>query len=139
MPAGPLTYEFNANTSVWPNATLTIDPGVIVKFGGGQGLDVAGTLDAVGTPQMPIEFTSIDDNSVGGATGTGVPAPGASSGITIDSSASIDLENASVDYGGNPNWPSISADTLDTPITLVNDQFYDTRASPCSRNRVTSL
>jgi hypothetical protein len=44
--------------SVPAGITLTIEPGVVVKFEAGVGLDVAGTLVAKGTKKAPIRFTS---------------------------------------------------------------------------------
>src|ERR1700680_4524573 len=49
-----VTGEVIVNTHV----TLAIDPGVTVKFNGGQQLMINGTLSAVGTAASPIVFTS---------------------------------------------------------------------------------
>ncbi len=52
-----------------PNGnTLTIEPGVIVKFTQNQGLNVDGTLIAQGTSASKITFTSWHDSTVGGKT-----------------------------------------------------------------------
>jgi len=46
------------NVTVLPGVTLTIEPGVEVRFGGNFSLNVEGTLIADGTEERPIIFTS---------------------------------------------------------------------------------
>jgi hypothetical protein len=55
-------------------------------------------LDAAGTEAEPITFTSINDNSIGGATGSGSPAAGDWNGISSSADGSVDVERTSVDY-----------------------------------------
>ena len=75
-------YKVTSNITVPSGATLTIEPGVTVKFAEGKSLTVnrGGTLSAIGTRALPIVFTSIKDDSNGGDTnGDGsatVPQPG---------------------------------------------------------------
>jgi hypothetical protein len=76
LPNSP--YIIDGNVSVASGVTLTIDPGVIVKFNGStRWLNVNGTLHAVGTPLNRITFTSIQDDSVGGDDGNDGPTQGA--------------------------------------------------------------
>ena len=107
--------------------TLTINPGTLVKssedgFLCGNGyaaLMVEGTLDAVGSAASPIVFTSINDDSVGGATGTGKPAAGNWTGNHTSAGGTIDLEYADVDYAS-------TAVTLNLPTELSsNDAFHN--------------
>ena len=106
--------------------TLTINPGTLVKssedgFLCGNGyaaLMVEGTLDAVGSAASPIVFTSINDDSVGGATGTGKPAAGDGYGIDTSAGGTINLEYADVDYG---NLGVLAQGT--GGATLANDNF----------------
>ena len=79
----PGTYSVNCSITVPRGVTVTIDPGVTLKMG--SGINVSGTLNAIGTSLHPITFTSINDNSVGGATGSGSPSPGDWGGITTTS------------------------------------------------------
>lgn len=75
-------YVIRASVAVYPGATLTIRPGVVVKFAPGTDLNVtAGArLVANGTAAQPIYFTSLKDDTIGGDTnGDGnasSPAPG---------------------------------------------------------------
>jgi len=51
-------YLATSSVQVMNGATLTIEPGVTVKFGTGRALSVSGGLVARGTAQLPIVFTS---------------------------------------------------------------------------------
>jgi hypothetical protein len=72
-------YVLNGNVTVAAGATLTVEPGVVVKFNGTtRSLIVNGALSAVGTPSNRIVFTSYQDDSAGGDTnGDGSATTGA--------------------------------------------------------------
>jgi parallel beta-helix repeat protein len=55
---------FNSSITVYPNATLTIDPGVIVNFGLYHSLTISGALNAIGTADNKITFTRPDNQTV---------------------------------------------------------------------------
>ena len=67
---GGVVYDVTGNLEVQSGATLTIDPGAIVKFGPDLGLTVhqGATLVAEGTVAQPIIFTLINDDADGGNT-----------------------------------------------------------------------
>ncbi len=109
------TYLVNCSIDVPAGITLAIDPGAILKFSSGDQVSVEGTLDAVGTLGNPITFTSINDNSVGGDTGSGSPATDDWEGITADGAGSIDIEHADIEYS------AIAVSSYgSTSITIVN-------------------
>ena len=75
-------YCVTGNVTIASGATLTIDPGAVIKFAEGKSLTVnsGATLNAIGTRAQPIVFTSIKDDEHGGDTnGDGdksLPQPG---------------------------------------------------------------
>jgi hypothetical protein len=109
-------YVLTCHVAVEEGVTLSVEPGAIVKggpfndscdppFGIHCALFVAGILHAVGTPAEPITFTSINDNSIGGSTGSGSPQAGDWEGIaSYGGEATIDLEHARVDYATTGVW-----------------------------------
>ncbi len=71
-------YFIRETIIIQEGITLTIEPGVIVKFRQNS-LIANGTLNASGEENNPVIFTSINDDSSGGQTvpwSNGDPAPG---------------------------------------------------------------
>jgi len=56
-------YEVTADVVVQSTATLTIEPGVVVQFRGGTGLQVKGRLLAEGTPEARIRMEKVTGGS----------------------------------------------------------------------------
>jgi len=54
-------FVLSKNITVYPTATLTIEPGVEVKLGGDFSLNVEGSLSAIGEENNTITFTSNKD------------------------------------------------------------------------------
>ena len=94
--ASPTTWTLSAspyivtgNVTVNSAVTLTIEPGVEVKFDGNYQLNVAGgTLSAVGTSTQPIKFTS----------NKSTPAKGDWQYIFLNSSSGSVIKYAVVEY-----------------------------------------
>lgn len=92
----------SGGSTVNSGVTLTIDPGVVVKFESSATLAVYGTLSAVGTSGSRITFTSIEDDTVAGDTsgdGTTSGSPGDWNHIAFLSSGVGSFDYSSVRYG----------------------------------------
>ncbi|RIK42529.1 MAG: hypothetical protein DCC55_08470 [Chloroflexi bacterium] len=92
--AGGLPYIVNGIPTVAAGATLTVDPGMELRFESNSGLTVQGRLLAIGTPAQPISFT-----------GTGM-TPGSWRGINFAGTlqapaAGSILRHVTVAYGGS--------------------------------------
>ena len=55
----------NSTVRVYPNATLTIDPGVTVSFAAYSSMYISGILTAIGRPDSLITFTCPDSQTIG--------------------------------------------------------------------------
>jgi RHS repeat-associated protein len=124
MPAGSLPWEVGyrdsainfggaSNLDVPDGVTLTIARGGVLK-GFEDGVSVEGSLVSAGTSGSPVTFTSINDNSIGGSTGSGSPQAGDWSGIYVACGAVASLpytviDYASVTYEQCPTPPPVSA------------------------------
>jgi len=103
-------YVLDGNVTVSSGATLTIDPGVVVKLNGTlRGVTVNGTLSAAGTSTNHIVFTSLQDDTIGGDTGGDGPTAGAAGqwfSIAINAGSASSFSYVDVRYGGNgsTNW-----------------------------------
>jgi parallel beta-helix repeat protein len=95
-------YWIRNNIDVTDGSTLTIQPGVIVKFGNNVRLQVFGLLNAQGTAENRIVFTSEKDDSFGGNTNNNpesVPSHGDWSQIYLRKPGSV-IEHALIRFGG---------------------------------------
>jgi RHS repeat-associated protein len=134
-------YVLNGDITVGAAATLTIEPGVIVKLNGQlRSIWVNGVLKAVGNASNRIVFTSYQDDSAGGDTnGDGTATSGALgqwSGFKVGSSnADTELKFVDVSYGG---WGySNSADTAlsvggSATVTVEDSTFINNERSGIS-------
>jgi pimeloyl-ACP methyl ester carboxylesterase len=95
-------YIISSDVFISEGAVLTIQAGVIVKFGSGAGMTVEGNLIANGAEDNPIIFTSLKDNTGGDQNPRSdlPPKKGDWASIYIMQGGSASLNNATVRYGG---------------------------------------
>jgi parallel beta-helix repeat protein len=94
------SYFVTGDVFIGVGKTLTVDPGVVVKFYLGKTLVIDGTIRALGTSTEPIYFTSWRDDVVGGDTnGDGsATTPGRTNWKGIHFRDSSDDANSLIDY-----------------------------------------
>ncbi len=104
---GTMVHLVNSDVTVPTGVTLTIEPGAVVKFTPGTGLTVAagGSVNAPGTVALPITFTSLNDDSVGGDSNGdgGATSPAAGDWNSISVSGQATLDHVAIRYGGGGN------------------------------------
>ena len=114
-------YEVTSDITVYSGVTLTLNPGVIVKFNSGKGIIVNGTLDVNGTSTDPVYLTSIKDDTVGGDTNDDDDTTSPSSGdwrhIYLNSGTAY-FDYAVVRYGGSSGYNATNANIHNNGGTL---------------------
>ena len=104
----PLPYSFGTGITIPSDSSLTIEPGVIIKFQlrgtDNASLNVNGTLNVSGSSSSPVYFTSMKDDSVGGDTnhdGSATSPVWADWGrVYIAAGGSAVIDHAFIRYGG---------------------------------------
>lgn len=135
-----LPYVILTQVDFINSATLTIDPGVIVRFDEGARLVTSrGFLEAIGTEEEPIIFTSLadDDNPIEAERtdpGSGDPSAGNWIGLSVPEvvcSGSAEycgqLEHVEIRYAGLQGQPSLS---IEQQRTLLRNSVIRDGAGP---------
>ena len=116
-----IPYYLDGRCGVVDSGSLSFGPGAIVKIGvlaspWDRDIQVSGTFNALGTAQKPVVFTTILDDSIGGATSSDTAKPlysgsGDWEGICfVDSLARGSFQYCTFKYGGygNSAWNGAS-------------------------------
>ena len=98
-------YIVTGNVLLDSGYTLTIDPGVIIKFNNLKCLQIGGTLRAIGTNNNPITFTSNQTNHVAGYWGY-ILFNGTSTDYNTTTHTGNIMQYCIVESGGNQNVPN---------------------------------
>ncbi len=121
-------HILDCNLVVPTGLTLTINPGTIIKTKPNYGITVQGTLNATGTAQQPITFTSIKDDTAGGDTNADntntTPAKNDWGGISVDSHARATLTHATIAWATRGVY-SNGADATVIRDSVVRDTGRD--------------
>ena len=114
-------YTVTSHVTVASGVTLTIEPGVTVKFDSGKALLVEGTLVARGTPSNGIAFTSSASSPAAGDWAN-IKFTNSSSDATFDGNDNYTggsiLEYVTVEYAGSGE--SVGAVETDQASLFVN-------------------
>ncbi|MDH5327840.1 MAG: right-handed parallel beta-helix repeat-containing protein [Gammaproteobacteria bacterium] len=102
------TYHVKGELTMASGSTLSIGNGVIMKFDPNSGLNIDGTLSALGTASEPVVFTSVKDDRYGGDFNndgnSSIPNSGDWGSLSFsDTSTANVIENAIIRYGGGLN------------------------------------
>ncbi|MEO8427416.1 MAG: Ig-like domain-containing protein, partial [Verrucomicrobiota bacterium] len=132
-----MPYIFNNSVTVPVGITLTLDPGVVLKWNTAQYLQINGTLSAVGTAAVPIVLTSRrDDTALGdtfrdGSDGAAAPQRGDWQSLFIESdSTGTVLDNVDIRYPGNAASPGNAswfrpALRLNAATTVIRTRIFE--------------
>jgi hypothetical protein len=130
-----VVYVITSNSVTVPaDQVLTIAPGMVVKFDYYRGLYVDDTLRILGTEELPVIFTSLADDTVGGDTnGDGsqsYPEVGMWYGIIFNersNDANSVIEHLTIRYSGyNENGAIVLQNASPTLLDIVfEDNWLD--------------
>ena len=99
-----LPYLIRNDMTVGTGITWTIPPGTQIKVALEKKITVRGTIDANGTADKPVQFTSINDDAIGGDTNADadavLPLAGDWDGFNTWNGAIINFDHTEIHYAG---------------------------------------
>ncbi|ETB64228.1 MAG: hypothetical protein O210_OD1C00001G0716 [Parcubacteria bacterium RAAC4_OD1_1] len=121
-------YVVSSSINIQKNATLNIEAGVIVKFDTDTYLIVDGALNALGTEEFPVVFTSINDDTVGGDTNDDGESVGSENDWgsilfkSIDKESRLENSISRYSFGGITSYYSAGLEILG--LDIDNEILY---------------
>ncbi len=113
------SYLLVSEVGVDQGVTLTVEPGVVLKAGR-CGILTNGVINAIGTAESPIIFTSVYDSEYGGS---GVTTSTYHwYGITVSSTGEFNGDNIKVRYSGGTT--SCAGFWVNGKLNLVSSEIY---------------
>ncbi len=126
-----IPYAIFRPITVREGATLSVDPGVVVKFGDDAYIDVYGAFKATGTVDDPVIFTSIKDDTVLGDTNgdeaSTSPAPGDWTMIRFydaSNDANSLIDHAIIRYAGQHRNGNFGAIHLEAAAPTISNSTF---------------
>jgi parallel beta-helix repeat protein len=116
-------YFVEGNVTVESGVTLTIEPGVQVRFNGSFRLIINGTLNATGSSSLPINFTSNQST----------PSKGDWLGIVLKG-ANNTIDNCQIMFGENPLYITGS----NTNNSITNSRIFNNTGDGIYLNNTTN-
>ena len=103
-PEAARVYVITCTVRIASGKSLSVRPGVVLKFSPATYLRVDGTLVADGSAERPVVFTSLRDDSVGGDTngdaGASTPSTGDWGGLSVTGAGSVELTQTRLRHAG---------------------------------------
>ena len=119
------TYSLSGNLIISSGVSLSIMPGITVKIASGKSISVNGTLNAVGTAEDPIVFTSTSDAAYGGS-GAAVYW----NGFDVGTTGEFNADHTKIRYAGRSGSGNdyaidvTGAGKLDITNSEITDSYY---------------
>lgn len=133
----PIIRLITGVVTIKPDASLTLQPGLVLKFTGDSGLVVQGGLNAAGTKKAPILMTSWRD-PFGGGSETGAQ-PGDWGGLIFDGGASTQkMEHVLIRYAGDQRRNVACVSLSESAPVLTNVTISDCENYPISSDMVSN-
>jgi hypothetical protein len=120
---------YSEGLNIRQDAGMTLAEGVVLKFGGGSGIEVAGSMKAVGSTGKPVIITSANDDIGGDTNGDGSDSKAEAGqwlGIRVNNDGEVDLKRTSLRYTGmdtviEGGWRRAALSATDTASITVSD------------------